>query len=64
LGIILPIITVDSQRERTTIIKEIDDMIRKEVEQNVNISVLEIVNVLFGIFGADGKNMYLRYFLN
>jgi hypothetical protein len=35
-------------------------MVKNEIERNNNIGIIEIVNILFGIFGKDGKNTYLR----
>ena len=50
LGLILPIILIDTQREKSTIVKDIDEMVKKEVEKNDNTGIIEMVNVLFGIY--------------
>ncbi len=35
-------------------------MVMKEFERYNNIGIIEIVNILFGIFGTEGKNVNFR----
>ena len=36
-------------------------MVKKEVEKNLNLNVIDVLNILFGINASDGKNPYYRY---
>jgi hypothetical protein len=58
--VLLPILEVDTQRERASIVKDIEDMVRKEVEKNIQLNNVELVNILFGIHTNEGKNAYFR----
>ena len=60
LSMILPIISIESQREKTNHMKDIEDMVKKELEKSLSLNVVEIVNILFGIYTAEGKNAYYR----
>jgi hypothetical protein len=60
LGILLPILTIESQKEKNNISKEIEEMIKKELEKNLSLNIVEVVNILFGIHTSEGKNAYYR----
>ena len=36
------------------------EMIKKELEKNLSLNVVEVVNILFGIHTSEGKNAYYR----
>jgi len=57
LSILLPIMIIDSQREKANIYKDVEDMLKKEFENNSNINTVEVVNILFGISTYE-KNPY------
>jgi hypothetical protein len=61
LSVILPILIIETQREKTNISKDIEEMVKKEIERTTNLTAVEVVNILFGINGGDGKNPYYRY---
>jgi hypothetical protein len=61
LSVLLPIIVVETQKEKNNIIKEVEDMVKKELEKNQMMNVIEVVNILFGIHSSEGKNPYYRY---
>ena len=63
LSVILPILIIETQREKTNISKDIEEMVKKEVEKSTNLTAVEIVNILFGINAGDGKNPYYRYYI-
>lgn len=58
LAILLPIIPIETQREKANIAKEIEDMITKEVDKNINISSIEVINILLGV---SEQKVYQRY---
>ena len=57
LSILLPILVIESQREKGNAVKEIEDMLKKEIEHNANMNIVEVVNILFGICTHE-KNPY------
>jgi hypothetical protein len=60
LSVILPILIIETQREKTNISKDIEEMVKKEIEKSTNLTAVEVVNILFGINAGDGKNPYYR----
>jgi hypothetical protein len=58
LSFILPIIELDTQRDKVNLSKDIEDMLRKELERNNMITPVEVINILFGINSGEGKNPY------
>jgi hypothetical protein len=50
---------LDSQREKFTLQKEIEDFAKKEIEKMPNLNTIDLVNVLLGI-SVDSKTLYLR----
>lgn len=62
LNVLIPVISIDSQRERVNIQKEIEEFVRIEFEKNNFINSIDIINVLFGI-NIESKSVYLRYIL-
>jgi hypothetical protein len=61
LSVILPILIIETQREKANISKDIEDMVKKENEKSINFTAVEVVNILFGINAGEGKNPYYRY---
>ena len=60
LSIILPIFIMETQREKMNASKDIEEMVKKEIEKSTNLSAVEVVNILFGINAGEGKNPYYR----
>jgi hypothetical protein len=61
LAMLLPIIVIETQREKTNIIKDVDDMVREELEKNNLLNVVDVVNILFGVYQAgEAKNAFFR----
>jgi hypothetical protein len=56
----LPVIILETQREKANTTKDIEEMVKKEAERSTNINAVEVVNILFGINTVDGKNPYYR----
>jgi hypothetical protein len=53
---------IEKEREKGNINKDVEDMLRKEVEKSLNLTPVEVVNILFGIYANDGrKSAYYRY---
>jgi hypothetical protein len=50
---------LDTQREKFTLQKEIEDFCKKEIEKMPNLNTIDLVNVLLGI-SVDSKSLYLR----
>lgn len=50
---------LDTQREKFTLQKEIEDFAKKEIEKIPNINAIDLVNILLGI-SVDSKSLYLR----
>ena len=48
-NILLPIYKIEIQRELTSITKEIEDFINKEIKKKFIINIIDIINILFGI---------------
>jgi hypothetical protein len=63
LSILLPILQIDSQRDKANIMKDIEEMVKKEVEKNINLNTIDIINIVYGITTGtgEGKNAYYRY---
>lgn len=61
LSIILPIMALETQRDKTSVAKDIEDMLRKEIEKSTNITSVDVINILFGINSSDGKSNYYSY---
>ena len=57
-NIILPIYEIDTQRELVNISKDIENLCKKEVKNNMMVTTVEIINILFGIFikGKETKS--------
>ena len=59
-NVILPIYNIETQRESTAVVKEIEDFAVKEVEHNLGVNSVDIINILFGI-SFKGKEMKAYY---
>ena len=57
-NIILPIYEIDTQRELVNITKDIENLCKKEVQNNMMVTAIEIINILYGIFikGKETKS--------
>jgi hypothetical protein len=60
ISMLLPIMPLDTQREKAAVSKDIEEMLKKEFEKNIGITAVEVVNILFGISIGDLKNPYYR----
>ena len=59
-NVILPIYNIETQRESTAVVKEIEDFTVREVEHNLGVNSVDIINILFGI-SFKGKEMKAYY---
>ena len=59
MGVLIPIISIDSQREKTNIQKDIEDFTKKEFDKNNSVNSIHLINVLFGM-NVESKSLYLR----
>lgn len=60
LNSILPIITIDTQKERNNITKEIEEMLNKRTENVASLNSVDMINILFGIYNLEGKSKEYR----
>jgi len=60
LAILIPTISIDSQRDKANIQKDIEDFVKKEYEKNWHVNSIELINVLIGI-NIELKTLFLRY---
>jgi hypothetical protein len=56
----LPILSLDTQKEKASVMKDVEDMLRKEIETNPNIGPVDVINIAMGI-NTHEKNPYYRY---
>ena len=59
-NVILPIYNIETQRESTAVVKEIEDFTVREVEHSLGVNSVDIINILFGI-SFKGKEMKAYY---
>ena len=59
MAVLLPVLPIDTQREKFTLQHEIEDFAKKEIEKMPNLTTIDLVNVLLGI-SVDSKSLYLR----
>ena len=62
LNVLLPIISIESQRDKANIQKDIEEYAKKELEKNLNLNSIDVINILFGI-NLETKSSHLRYLL-